>query len=87
MYAIRSYYASSFDIVSEITKGEFNNFPINEVKLFQNELYEYLKEIDVFTDRESDFYNHYKSKDEFIERFPDAKFHTDKYGSTYWTRT
>ncbi len=77
---------SSFDIVSEITKGEFNNFPINEVKLFQNELYEYLKEIDVFTDRESDFYNHYKSKDEFIERFPDAKFHTDKYGSTYWTR-
>jgi hypothetical protein len=77
---------NSFDIVSEITKGDFNNFPINEVKLLQNELYNYLKEIDVFTDRKSDFYNYYKSKEEFLERFPDAKYHTGKYGPTYWTR-
>lgn len=77
---------NSFDIVSEITKGDFNNFPINEVKLLKNDLYNYLKGIDVFSDRKSDFYNYYESKDEFLERFPDAKYHTDKYGPTCWTR-
>lgn len=78
---------NSFDIVSEIINGDFTNFPINEVKLYQNELYHYLKEIDIFTNRESDFYNYYKSVEEYIAKFPDATFHTDKYGPTYWTRT
>lgn len=78
---------NSFEIVSEIINGDFTNFPINEVKLYQNELYHYLKEIDIFSSRESDFYNYYKSVKEYTEKFPDAKFHTDKYGTEHWTRT
>lgn len=78
---------NSFDIVTELINGDFTNFPINEVKLYQNELFFYLKEIDVFNKRESDFYNYYKSLEEYKSKFPNALLQTDKYGSTYWTRT
>jgi len=78
---------NSFDIVTELINGDFTNFPINEVKLYKNELFYYLKEIDIFSKRKSDFYNHYKSLEEYKTKFPDAIFHTDKYGPTYWTRT
>lgn len=79
--------ANSFEIVSEIIKGDFTNFPINEVKLYQNELFYYLKEIEVFSSRMSDFYNYYKSVDEYKEKFPEATFRKDRYGPAYWTRT
>ncbi len=78
---------NSFDIVTELINGDFTNFPINEVKLYQNELFYYLKEIDVFSKRESDFCNYYKSLEEYKSRFPDALLQTDKYGPTFWTRT
>ncbi len=78
---------NSFDIVSELVNGDFSNFPINEIKLYQNELFQYLKEIDIFSKRESEFYNYYKSIEDYKSTFPDAKLQTDKYGSTYWTRT
>lgn len=78
---------NSFDIVTELINGDFTNFPINEVKLYQNELFYYLKEIDVFSKRESDFYNYYKSLEEYKSKFPDALLQTDKYGPIFWTRT
>lgn len=78
---------NSFDIVTELINGDFTNFPINEVKLYQNELFNYLKEIDVFSKRVSDFDNYYKSLEEYKSKFPDAILQTDKYGPTYWTRT
>ena len=78
---------NSFDIVSELINGDFSNFPINEIKLYKNELFHYLKEIDFFNQKESDFYNYYKSLDDYKTNFPDAVLNTGKYGTTYWTRT
>jgi len=37
------YLTNSFDIVSEIINGDFSEFPLDNVKLVENDLYEFLK--------------------------------------------
>ena len=76
----------SFQIVSEIVNGDFSNFPFNEILLYQNELYHYLKDIDFFSKREYDYKNHYGSIENYKSNNPDAQLVTDKYGVSQWTR-
>lgn len=70
----------SFEIINEIIHGDFSNFPFNEVLLYENELFHYLKEIKVFKARLDDYHNHYHSLEDYRSKHTDAQLINDKYG-------
>lgn len=84
------YITNSFDIVSEIINGEFNNFPIDNIKLFENELYGFLKSAEKFKNgikRESNIGGGtYKTLDRYKNIHADAVEIKSLWGTSHWER-
>lgn len=84
------YLTNSFDIVSEIISGDFNDFPIDNVKLVKNDLYRFLKSAEKFKNgikRESDIEgNLYKSLDDYKNAHNSAKQINSRWGVSHWER-
>lgn len=82
---------NSFDIVSEIVNGKLNNFPIDQIKLVQNELFQFLKSACKFQkgrDREVGIGSRsYASIEEFLSDNGDAKTCDTGFCRGYWERT
>ncbi len=84
------YLTNSFDIVSEIINGEFNDFPIDNVKLLKNNLYRFLKSAEKFKfgiKRESDIEGkRYKSVEDYKHTHPNAVEIKSHWGYSHWER-
>ena len=85
------YVTNSIDIVSEIINGDFNNFPIDHIKLVKNKLYDFLKSACLFQnglDREANIGgDSYSSIDDYLSKHDDAKPVESKWGINQWERT
>jgi len=77
---------NSFDIAFEIANGEFSNFPLNEVKLLQNDLIEYIKSIEKTFNNKEDYTNYYQSFADYQAHFKEIKEIKDQWGSSHWER-
>lgn len=76
---------NSFDIVSEIVNGNLNNFPIDQIKLVQNELFQFLKSACSFqkrgVDREADISSRsYVSVEDYLSHNSEAKTYENRWG-------
>lgn len=82
---------NSFDIVSEIVNGKLNNFPIDQIKLVQNELFQFLRYVCKFQegrDREIGIGSRgYVSVEDYLSEHGDAKTCDSVFGRGYWERT
>jgi len=82
---------NSFDIVSEIVNGKLHNFPIDQIKLVQNELFQFLKSACKFQkgrDRELGISSRsYVSVEEYLSDHNDAKTCDSGFCRGYWERT
>ena len=84
------YLTNSFDIVSEIINGDFSEFPLDNVKLVENDLHRFLKSTKEFKNgiaRESDIAGDiYKSVEDYKNKHKDAKEIKSRWGSSHWER-
>lgn len=82
---------NSFDMVSEIVNGKLNNFPIDQIKLVQNELFQFLKSACKFQkgqDRELGITSRsYVSVEDYLSEHSDAKTCDSVFFRGYWERT
>ena len=77
---------NSFEIAFEIANGEFKNFPLNEVKLLQNDLIGYLKRIEKTFNNKEDNTNYYESFSKYQSAFKEIKEIKGQWGSSHWER-
>ena len=78
--------ANSMDIALEIVGGNMENFPLNEVKLLQNDLSNYLNRLRKKFNNNEDVTNYYKSLKEYRDTYPKAKKVSNEWGGEYWER-
>ena len=80
----------SFDIVTEIINGNFENFPLNHIKMVQNDLFNFLQSACSFQGKFSREENihafNYKSLDEYKSIHQDAIEVKSEWGITNWIR-
>lgn len=81
---------NSFDIVSEIVKGDFDRFPLNQVLLLQNDLGKYLQTIKqttpIGTDLNEERKKYYGSIEAYLSMHPDAQEKTNTWGQSEYIR-
>ncbi|HFD32972.1 MAG TPA: HNH endonuclease [Gammaproteobacteria bacterium] len=84
------YITNSFDIVSEMISGEFDDFPIDNVKLLENNLYRFLKSAEKYKSgikRESDIEGkRYKSLEDYKNTHTNAVEIKSHWGCSHWER-
>ncbi|MBN2267641.1 MAG: HNH endonuclease, partial [Candidatus Babeliaceae bacterium] len=88
---VQSYYLTSeFPIIWEMIEGNFEDFPLDQVKLLKNELLSFLQTLKKYQkqqSRKSDIYgNSYKDLDEYQTNFPQAQNVRGKW-TDHWERT
>lgn len=85
------YLCNSLDIVWEMIDGNFDNFPIKNLKLVENEQFNFLTSARKFNgnfSRESDVeWESFSSSSDYILKHPDAKCTMDNWGTKHWERS